>query len=647
MIRKQFLTSTIDKKVQLKNNVFLNTTVLNGKLKIYAKLTNPKNENILYSIIEPEDSVLIENIGMNSVYRNKLYTAFNDLVLVEELNKNTIPLLKKIIVNIRSQSKKKYSDASLLHIIHESPYFNEILVNLNQDLILKIKDENDIVDIIYIHLDHLLDEKEEEFEYGLFEKGKTEIIFTGENVKTEKLFKISDLSFEKIGVGGLDFQFEEIFRRAFLSHMIPKKLHDKLGVQHTKGILLYGPAGCGKTRLARSISQILNIKSVKIVNGPEVLSKYVGESEENVRKLFAEAEANPDELHMIIFDEFDAICKQRGLSNSNSGVNDSLVNQLLSKIDGVNALNNIIMVGMTNRKDLIDEAIIRPGRFEVHIEIGLPDFEGRKQILILHTKKLRDNNILDDTINFDELAEKTENMTGAELESLVKNTVSLCIKEFVNMNDIENSLKQDMNVKIGQDKFLIELSKMKPMYGLNQDVIGKILQDNEYQERNPKIMKSMIDYIMNYKENGKVLNNILIHGSSQCGKTYTACYLASLAKFKFTRYICANDLLNYSEIEKINYLIKIFRDAMNTDESFIIIDDVDILIEYTPPHHFSNKMIQTLKTFMGTKIFEKKMMVVYLTNQYEDILSKRLFDRIHETYCLDLDNNAFDVNNPF
>ncbi len=644
MIRKEYLVNQIDKKIQLKNCVFLNTNQLNGKNKIYAKLSSVKNANVLYSIIEPNDDILQEGLGMNSVFRQKLYTAFNDPVYIEEMNKNSIIQLKKIIVNVRTQSKKKYSDAILINLIQESIYFEEILVNLTQELVLKYKDEENNVDLIYMRLEHLLNDKDDELEYGLFEKGKTEIIFTGENVKTEKLFKISDLSFEKIGVGGLDYQFEEIFRRAFLSHMIPKKLHDKLGVQHTKGILLYGPAGCGKTRLARSISQILNIKSVKIVNGPEVLSKYVGESEENVRKLFAEAEANPDELHMIIFDEFDAICKQRGLSNSNSGVNDSLVNQLLSKIDGVNALNNIIMVGMTNRKDLIDEAVIRPGRFEVHIEIGLPDLDGRKQILILHTKKLRDNNILDESINFDELAEKTENMTGAELESLVKNTVSLCIKEFVNMNDIENSLKQDMNVKIGQDKFLIELSKMKPMYGLNQDVIGKILQDNQYEEKNPQIMHNMINHIMLYKKEGKLLNNILIHGSSQCGKTYTACYLASLAKFKFTRYISANDLINYSEYEKINYLIKIFRDAMNTDESFIIIDDVDIMIEYTPPHHFSNKMIQTLKTLMGTKIFEKKMMVVYLTNQYEDIHSKRLFDRIHHTYCLD-DLETF--NNPF
>lgn len=641
MITKTLLTMAVDKKIQLKNCVFVNSSNLNNKDKIYTKLTNIKNLNVLYSIVEVDDTITQNLIGMNSIYRQKLYVSFNDPIIMEELNKKDIQLLKKVIVNIRSQSKKKYSDAILLNAIQKSVYFNEFIGNIGQEYPLCLKDEEENVDLLYIRFDHLLNDKDDEIEFGLFEKNKTEVIFTGENVKNEKLFKITDLSFEKIGVGGLDFQFEEIFRRAFLSHMIPKKLHDKLGVQHTKGILLYGPAGCGKTRLARSISQILNIKSVKIVNGPEVLSKYVGESEENVRKLFLEAEQNPDELHMIIFDEFDAICKQRGLSNSNSGVNDSLVNQLLSKIDGINALNNIIMIGMTNRKDLIDEAIIRPGRFEVHIEIGLPDFEGRKQILILHTKKLRDNNILDTNINFDELAEKSENMTGAELESLVKNTVSLCIKEFVDMNNIETSLQQDMNVKIDQFKFLTELSKMKPMYGLNQDIIGKILQDNTNDKRCDNIVQNMINHIMKYKSEGKVLNNILIHGDSKCGKTYTTAYVASLVKFKFTRYVSANDMINYSESEKINYLVKLFRDAMNTDESFIIIDDIDILIEFTPPHHFSNKVLQALKTFMGTAIFNKKMVVVYVTNQYEDIDSKRLFDRIHQTYDLSLTIDPF------
>ena len=135
-------------------------------------------------------------------------------------------------------------------------------------------------------------------------------------------------------------------------------------------MLLHGPPGTGKTLIARQIGKMLNGREPKVVNGPEVLSKFVGESEENVRKLFAEAEADsrargPDaDLHVIIFDEIDAVCKARGSVASSAGVHDTVVNQLLTKIDGVDALNNILLIGMTNRKDMLDEALLRPGRLE-------------------------------------------------------------------------------------------------------------------------------------------------------------------------------------------------------------------------------------------------------------------------------------------
>ena len=116
---------------------------------------------------------------------------------------------------------------------------------------------------------------------------------------------------------------------------------------------------------------MLNATEPKIVNGPEILDKYVGEAEKNIRNLFIDAEADEarlgsnSPLHIIIFDEIDAICKKRGSVAGSSGVNDTVVNQLLSKIDGVDTLNNILVIGMTNRPDMIDEALTRPGRLEV------------------------------------------------------------------------------------------------------------------------------------------------------------------------------------------------------------------------------------------------------------------------------------------
>lgn len=183
------------------------------------------------------------------------------------------------------------------------------------------------------------------------------IKITGQkSIVTSQLFKEREVSFEKLGIGGLDAQFHEMFRRAFESRRLPPSVVDRLGIKHRKGILLYGPPGTGKTLIARQLGMMLNGKEPKVVNGPEVLNKFVGQSEENIRNLFKDAEddyqqnGEDAELHVIIFDEIDAICKSRGSVRDGSGVHDTIVNQLLTKIDGVNALNNILVIGMTNRQ---------------------------------------------------------------------------------------------------------------------------------------------------------------------------------------------------------------------------------------------------------------------------------------------------------
>ena len=176
----------------------------------------------------------------------------------------------------------------------------------------------------------------------VFEKAAESIIkLTGKSKGKSSMPNIinPDWNFSQMGIGGLDDEFSAIFRRAFASRVFPPDLIEDLGMQHVKGILLYGPPGTGKTLMARQIGKMLNAREPKIVNGPEILNKFVGESEANVRKLFEDAEKDQKNLgsssglHMIILDEIDAICKQRGTVSGSTGVADTVVNQLLSKVN--------------------------------------------------------------------------------------------------------------------------------------------------------------------------------------------------------------------------------------------------------------------------------------------------------------------------
>ena len=193
--------------------------------------------------------------------------------------------------------------------------------------------------------------------------------------------------------------------------------------------------------MARQIGKMLNAREPKIVNGPEILDKYVGESEANVRRLFAEAEEEEKRmgpnsgLHIIIFDEIDAICKQRGSVAGNTGVNDTVVNQLLSKIDGVEQLNNILVIGMTNRKDMMDEALIRPGRLEIQVEISLPNEKGRYDIFKIKTAKMAQFGKLEHDVDLYELAALTKNFSGAEIEGLVKAASSSALKRYIHLGN--------------------------------------------------------------------------------------------------------------------------------------------------------------------------------------------------------------------
>ncbi|RXW25462.1 hypothetical protein EST38_g409 [Candolleomyces aberdarensis] len=440
-----------------------------------------------------------------------------------------------------------------------------------------------------------------------------------------------NFKFEDMGIGGLDTEFGEIFRRAFASRVFPPGLVDKLGIQHVKGIILHGPPGTGKTLIARQIGKMLNAREPKIVNGPEILSKYVGASEENIRKLFGDAEVEykdkGDEsgLHIIIFDELDAIFKQRGSRNDGTGVGDTVVNQLLSKMDGVDQLNNILIIGMTNRLDMIDEALLRPGRLEVHMEISLPDEQGRYQILNIHTSKMRTNGVMDSDVDLFELAAQTKNFSGAEINGLVKSATSFAFNRHVKVGTMAGISDDVENLRVNRQDFQMALNEVHPAFGVSEEELEQVIQNGiiHYDAVIEEILKSGQLFVEQVRTSTRTpLVSILLHGPSGSGKTALGAYIAQESQYPFIKLISPDFMLGYSEPQKINAITKVFTDSYKSPLSVIVVDNIERLIDWTPMGaRFSNGVLQTLLVLLKRRPPKGRRLLVIATSSLKSILA--------------------------
>jgi len=487
----------------------------------------------------------------------------------------------------------------------------------------------------------------------IFEKGEGSQIFLAGKAKG-KMVKQSiinpDWDFTKMGVGGLDTEFNAIFRRAFASRVFPPEVMEQLGCKHVKGILLFGPPGTGKTLMARQIGQMLNSREPKIVNGPEILDKYVGESEANIRKLFAEAEEEEvrmgalSGLHIIIFDEIDAICKARGSTGGSTGVNDTVVNQLLSKIDGVNQLNNILIIGMTNRLDMIDDALTRPGRLEVKIEIGLPKEQGRAAILNIHTQKMKSNGKLSKDVDLNELAKLTKNFSGAELSGLVRASQAGALNRLVKAGKtVEIDPDAAEKLMITRADFLYSLENdVKPAFGASQEKLQDFLSGGIIVWGNP-VQDILEDGRLLLQQaagsDGSGLVSIMLEGAPNAGKTALAAQLALNSGFPFVKICSPDDMVGFTESAKCMMIRKIFDDAYRSSMSCIVVDNIERLIDYGPiGPRYSNLTLQSLLVLLKKSPPRGRRLLIICTTSRKDVLDQMemisaFTDVLHVSNC--------------
>jgi transitional endoplasmic reticulum ATPase len=305
----------------------------------------------------------------------------------------------------------------------------------------------------------------EDFQKALIEvtpSGMREVFIENPDVKWEE-------------VGGLEDVKREL-QEAVEWPMKYPGLYDKLGHKMPRGILLHGPSGTGKTLLAKAVATQSEANFVS-VRGPELLSKWVGESERGIREIFRRArQASPC---VVFFDEIDSIAPIRG-AGGETAVTERVVSQLLTELDGMENMHGVVVLAATNRPDMIDPALLRPGRFDKIIQIPLPDKESRKMILKINAEKIPINDDPNDPqrVDIDKIAELTDGLSGADTAAIANTAVSLVIHEFLDAHpDVKDIEKSSTDAKVTMKHFEAAVKKVREQKNLK---IGEKLVASYY-----------------------------------------------------------------------------------------------------------------------------------------------------------------------
>jgi len=230
-------------------------------------------------------------------------------------------------------------------------------------------------------------------------------------------------------IGGLE-QVKQELREAVEWPIKHPEAFKRMGIKPPKGILLYGPPGCGKTLLAKAVATESEANFIS-VKGPEIFSKWVGESEKAIREIFRKArQAAPC---IVYFDEIDAIAPIRGLGFGDSVVTERVITQLLTEMDGIQSLENVVVLASTNRPDMLDPALLRPGRFDRLIYVPPPDYEARLEIFKVHTRNMP----LAEDVDLQQLARMTEGYSGSDIEAVCREAGMLALRENINAEKVE------------------------------------------------------------------------------------------------------------------------------------------------------------------------------------------------------------------
>jgi vesicle-fusing ATPase len=279
---------------------------------------------------------------------------------------------------------------------------------------------------------------------------------------------------------------------------------------------------------------------------------------------------------------------------------------------------------MTNRVDMIDDALLRPGRLEVHMEISLPDEHGRAQILKIHTQKMRENNVMDRDVDLADLARQTKNFSGAEINGLVKSATSFAFNRHVKVGTMAGVSDDVVNMKVNRQDFQNALEEVHPAFGVSEEELGNcirggIMHYNEYIDEVLNEGKLFVNQVR--KEDSSPLFSVLFTGPAGSGKTALAAKIAIDSEYPFIKLVSAEDMVGFNEPAKIAHISKIFMDAYKSPLSVVVIDSIERIIEWVPiGPRFSNPILQTLVTLLRKQPPKGRRLLILSTTTERTIL---------------------------
>ena len=436
-------------------------------------------------------------------------------------------------------------------------------------------------------------------------------------------------------LGGLKNEVQKIREMVELPMRHPE-LFDKIGVEAPKGVLLYGPPGTGKTLLAKAVAGETNAHFTSL-SGPEIMGKHYGESEERIREIFTQAEENSPSI--IFIDEIDSIAPKR--DEVSGELEKRIVSQLLTLMDGMKSRGNVVVIAATNRPDSIDPALRRPGRFDREIEIGIPDDEGRFDILSIHTRGMP----IDEKVDLKQISKTTHGFVGADLEILSKEAAMKSLRRILPEIDYdEEKISSEIleKIQITSDDFRDALKEVSPsaLREVQVQVPNVSWDDVGGLENLKEELKEAVEWPIKYKDAYDYVNvespkGILLDGPPGTGKTLIAKALAKMTDSNFIS-IKGPELLSKWVGESERGIREIFRKARQAAPCIIFLDEVDALVPRrgsggSNSHVTENVVSQILTEIDGLEELNN-VLIIAATNRLDIIdeafLRPGRFDRI-------------------